>query len=110
MNMPRPTFLLALLLGLLPLATQADTLEIPLGEQGAGTTPLPVRGQLQRSVLDQFGLPDEEHKPVGNPPITRWDYRDFSVYFENTHVVDAVRHFQPRAAQPAPTATPPASQ
>ena len=102
--MPRPTLLFTLLIGLLPLAAAADTLEIPLGEQGASATPLPVRGQLQRSVLDQFGLPDEEHKPVGNPPITRWDYRDFSVYFENTHVVDAVRHFTPRAAQPAPSA------
>lgn len=100
--MPRPALLLSLMLSALPLVAQADTLEIPVGEQGAGTIALPVRGQLQRSVLDQFGLPDEEHKPVGNPPITRWDYRDFSVYFENTHVVDSVRHHQPRAAQPAP--------
>jgi len=100
--MPRPALLFSLLLGALPLAAQADTLEIPVGEQGASSTRLPVRGQLQRSVLDQFGLPDEEHKPVGNPPITRWDYRDFSVYFENTHVVDSVRHHEPRAAQPAP--------
>lgn len=100
--MPRPALLFSLMLSALPLAVQADTLEIPVGEQGASTITLPVRGQLQRSVLDQFGLPDEEHKPVGNPPITRWDYRDFSVYFENTHVVDSVRHHQPRAAQPAP--------
>ncbi|MEK1939801.1 MAG: phosphodiesterase [Pseudomonas sp.] len=107
--MHRPTLLLSLLLGLLPLAAQADTIEIPVGQQGDSHTPLPARGQLQRSVLDQFGLPDEEHKPVGNPPITRWDYRDFSVYFENTHVVDAVRHHEPRAAQPPAPATQPAA-
>ena len=35
------------------------------------------------------------HAPVGGghpqqPPITRWDYPTFSVYFEHEHVVDAV--------------------
>ena len=52
---------------------------------------LPHRGQSKRAVLERFGLADEEHKPVGQPPITRWDYREFSVYFESGVVVDAVR-------------------
>ena len=33
---------------------------------------------------------------VGQPPITRWDYREFSVYFEYDHVVKSVIHHQPR--------------
>jgi hypothetical protein len=37
-----------------------------------------------------------QHKPVGQPPITRWDYREFSVYFEYDHVINSVRHHQPR--------------
>jgi hypothetical protein len=36
-----------------------------------------------------------KHKPVGgnsrrNPPITRWDYDGYSVFFERSHVVDTV--------------------
>ncbi|SDG84126.1 hypothetical protein SAMN05216588_101148 [Pseudomonas flavescens] len=88
--------LLALVL-LLPLAAQADTLKIPIGQQGADLTDLPQMGQSKRSVLERFGLADEERAPVGKPPITRWDYREFSVYFEYDHVIDSVRHQQPRA-------------
>ena len=47
-------------------------------------------------MLERFGLADEEHQPVGQPPITRWDYREFSVYFEYDHVINSVRHHQPR--------------
>jgi hypothetical protein len=79
----------------LPIAAMADTLEIPLGQQGDGTLDLPVRGQRQDAVLERFGLADEEHPAVGKPPITRWDYREFSVYFESGVVVDSVRHHQP---------------
>ncbi|MGV8228465.1 phosphodiesterase, partial [Pseudomonas aeruginosa] len=39
---------------------------------------------------------------VGQPPIVRWDYRDFSVYFESGRVLDSVRHHRPRnPAQPS---------
>ncbi|MNP72185.1 hypothetical protein D3C76_1686850 [compost metagenome] len=48
-------------------------------------------------MLERFGLPDQEHPAVGKPPISRWDYREFSVYFESGQVVDSVRHHQPRA-------------
>ena len=42
------------------------------------------------SVLERFGLADEEHKPIGQPPITRWDYDGYSVFFENSTVIDVV--------------------
>lgn len=90
---------LALLLSLLaPTALLADTLTIPVGDQGADLDPsnLPHKGQSKRAVLERFGLADEEHKPVGQPPITRWDYREFSVYFEYDHVINSVRHHRPR--------------
>lgn len=95
--MPR---LLLLLAFWLPLASVAETLQIPLGEQGAVAGQLPVRGESQRAVLERFGLADEEHPAVGQPPITRWDYREFSVYFEHNHVINSVRHHQPRATMP----------
>ena len=44
---------------------------------------------------ERFGLADEEHPAVGHPPITRWDYRSFSVYFEYDHVINSVLHHQP---------------
>jgi len=78
----------------------ADTLQIPLGQQGDPGVPLPLRGDSRTQVLERFGLPDQEHPPVGRPAIRRWDYRDFSVYFENDRVLDAVR--EPRRPSPSP--------
>ena len=96
--MPRLLLLLALLL---PLGATADTLQIPIGQQGADTQGLPQLGESRRAVLERFGLADQEHPAVGKPPITRWDYRDFSVYFEYDHVINSVRHHQPRTVTPS---------
>lgn len=101
--LPRTLLLVALLA---PLSASADVITIPVGQQGDTHIQLPARGQSQRAVLDRFGLPDEEHPPVGKPPITRWDYREFSVYFESGVVVDSVLHHQPRNPVQPPAATP----
>jgi len=95
---------LVLLLGALLLCSPAlaQTLEIPLGQQGDAVAGLPQLGESKRSVLERFGLADEEHKPVGQPPITRWDYREFSVYFEYDHVVNSVRHHRPQYLKEQP--------
>ncbi|MDG9923981.1 MULTISPECIES: phosphodiesterase [unclassified Pseudomonas] len=85
-----------LLVLLLPLPALAETIEIPVGQQGDAVAGLPKLGESRSSVLARFGLADEEHPPVGQPPITRWDYRTFSVYFEYDHVVNSVLHHQPR--------------
>ncbi|WP_373388590.1 phosphodiesterase [Pseudomonas alcaligenes] len=90
-----PALLCALLL---PPPSLAETLEIPLGQQGEAVAGLPQLGESKRSVLERFGLADEEHPPVGQPPITRWDYRSFSVYFEYDHVINSVLHHQQRHA------------
>ncbi|MEX6503200.1 phosphodiesterase [Pseudomonas zhanjiangensis] len=95
--MPRYPLLFALLL---PLCASADSLQIPLGEQGAASSLLPQRGDSRRAVLEHFGLADEEHPAIGQPPITRWDYREFSVYFEHDQVIDSVRHHQARTTTP----------
>jgi hypothetical protein len=93
--MTRPGLLLTCLLLALPAGAQ--TIEIPVGDQGDQGLSLPARGESQHTVLERFGLPDEEHPAVGKPPISRWDYREFSVYFESGRVIDSVRHHQPRA-------------
>ncbi|UVE19222.1 phosphodiesterase [Pseudomonas sp. LS44] len=96
--------LLITLLG--PLASWAQTIEIPVGQQGAAEIALPARGLTQKEVLMRFGLADQEHPAVGKPPITRWDYRNFSVYFESGRVIDSVLQHRPRSPAGQPGAQP----
>lgn len=72
----------------------ADTIRVPVGQQGPDQLSMPSRGDSKNIVLDRFGLADEERPPVGHPPITRWDYRYFSVYFEGDRVINSVQHHQ----------------
>lgn len=95
--MPRLLLLASLIF---PLSLHADVLQIPIGQQSSiDESSLPSRGQRQGAVLERFGLPDQEHPAVGQPPITRWDYRDFSVYFESGVVINSVVHHRPRATE-----------
>jgi len=50
----------------------------------------PKSGMTMDNVEKTFGAPAERHDAVGKPPITRWDYPAFSVYFENDRVIHAV--------------------
>lgn len=50
----------------------------------------PARGSTMQSVESHFGAPTAKHAAVGKPPITRWDYPTFSVFFENDRVIHAV--------------------
>ncbi len=50
----------------------------------------PGRGQTMSSVQAKFGEPASRHAAIGEPPITRWDYADFSVFFEHDKVIHAV--------------------
>jgi len=80
--------------GLLALAchaVQAETLLVD--DQVAlrpSTVPVPVRGASMKTVESQFGAPETRHATVGSPPITRWDYAAFSVFFEHDHVIHSV--------------------
>jgi hypothetical protein len=85
---------IALLLLALSTPAHAEIIRIPVGQQGHTETTMPNRGDSKNQVLDHFGLADEEHPAVGQPPITRWDYREFSVYFEGNRVINSVVHHQ----------------
>lgn len=50
----------------------------------------PNRGATMQSVEKKFGQPAQRHATVGQPPITRWDYPGFSVFFEHDRVIHAV--------------------
>ena len=71
----------------------ADVLTIPDLNQNAQTRPsiaVPTRGTTMQDVSAQFGQPDEILGPVGDPPITRWVYDQFTVHFEHEYVIHSV--------------------
>lgn len=53
---------------------------------------LPENGTSQSEVRSRFGEPEQVHATVGDPPITRWDYDRWSVYFEHDLVLFTVLH------------------
>lgn len=70
------------------------TLPANAAAEGSAQAPAPVnppaRGITMNRVEAQFGAPTERHAAIGNPPITRWDYPGFSVFFEHQHVIHSV--------------------
>ena len=97
------------------LSAQAETLDIPempLPEVNSATTTqvenqaesqpihdqapssysvnLPGRGMSMTDVEKHFGEPVSKVNEVGKPPITRWVYNDFTVYFEYQFVIHAL--------------------
>ena len=68
---------------------RADVLLIEEVRQ-AESMQLPVNGMDKDAVRTKFGDPAEVHAAVGDPPITRWDYAHWSVYFEYDLVLSTV--------------------
>jgi len=50
----------------------------------------PSRGQTMESVKAKFGTPSQEGSSVGAPPISRWEYPGYVVFFENDKVLHTV--------------------
>ena len=53
---------------------------------------LPVNGQSKADVSAKYGSPVKKGSAVGDPPITRWEYDTYSVYFEYDLVLFTVLH------------------
>lgn len=100
---PTRWLLALLLLATTVAAAGADELRIPIGSQGHQASRLPSHGVPVDRVRALWGEPARVHAAVGNPPITRWDYPDFSVYFEYHHVVHAVAHHRHSEPDTLPT-------
>jgi len=79
---------LALLFGAFG-ASHADTLQMD-GVSGSADSMRPARGMTATNVEAKFGAPDAKAAPVGDPPISRWEYKDFVVFFEYDRVIHAV--------------------
>ena len=68
----------------------AQNLDMPTGNAAAALPERPARGASMAVVESRFGAPATRHAAVGDPPITRWDYPQFSVFFEHDKVLHAV--------------------
>lgn len=62
-----------------------DTIEVKPADVAT-----PTRGMTMDQVVAKFGAPVTKVPPVGKPPISRWEYRGFVVYFESEHVIHSV--------------------
>ncbi len=83
--------MLALLLMMAALPLGADVLLIDEVRQ-VESMDLPENGQSKADVESKFGEPAARHGAVGDPPISRWDYERYSVYFEHDLVLFTVLH------------------
>lgn len=54
--------------------------------------PRPSTGQSMQTIRQRFGEPLNVTPWVGDPPITRWTYNNFTVYFEHELVITSVVH------------------
>lgn len=71
--------------------TQIEEIIIPLSSKNIKANQnVPVRGTFMQSVKQKYGEPQKIHPTKGQPPITRWDYPTFSVYFESSSVIHTV--------------------
>jgi hypothetical protein len=69
-------------------SVRADELKMtPAPEASAGR---PARGMSMDKVEATFGAPARRVPAIGQPPISRWEYPGFVVYFENNFVIHAV--------------------
>ena len=77
------------ILMLFSLSAQADVLLIDRVAAKSGVD-VPQKSTTMNQVRADYGDPIAESAPVGDPPITRWEYADFVVYFEHQHVITTV--------------------
>ena len=75
-----------------PAATQPLTVPAPAAQpaQASSTVQTPSRGLTMAQVKDKLGSPVQEVAAIGTPPITRWEYPGYVVFFESDRVLHTV--------------------
>ncbi|AOU98014.1 hypothetical protein BI364_08615 [Acidihalobacter yilgarnensis] len=82
-----------ILAGGLASPVMAEVLIMPNGHPEAARLPMqPHRGMTMQQVLKRFGQPTQRLVPIDTPPITRWVYPKYTVYFEDRYVIHTVVH------------------
>lgn len=84
--------LLALMTASAALAQDAVRKDVLLIDrmQKAAHQSTPENGVTMDEVSARFGEPASKVPPVGDPPISRWVYDQFTVYFEYQRVIHSV--------------------
>lgn len=62
--------------------TRGTVLNVPEDRTASAPESLPTRSMNKAAVRRKFGTPVRSFPAVGDPPITRWDYNGFRVFFE----------------------------
>lgn len=70
--------------------TRGTVVDMPASAGADTPDTLPRRSMTMAQVERRYGEPRARHGAVGEPPITRWDYAGFSVFFEHDRVLHAV--------------------
>jgi hypothetical protein len=84
---------IALCFGLLGVApVQAEVIKLPVGKQSSDKQQLdrPQNGMTNERVRALFGEPLSVTEPVGEPPISSWEYAGYFVYYEHDIVLHTV--------------------
>ena len=68
----------------------AEAIKLPVGSQSSAQHSLPKMGTSKSQVKSQFGEPIKENPAKGKPPISNWEYAEFTVYFEYDHAIHSV--------------------
>jgi hypothetical protein len=71
-------------------SASADELTTPPAPTASEQANRPARGMSMEKVEATFGAPTNRAPAVGEPPITRWEYPGFVVYFEHQYVIHTV--------------------
>lgn len=84
-----------------PATSSASPAATAVSTPSAAPVTMPTRGMLMSQVEKQFGAPEQKLSAVPDPgtklhpPITRWVYPQYVVYFEYNYVVHSVLKSQP---------------
>ncbi len=74
----------------LSLSSGAALAETLLIDNVDATAEAPARGSVKAAVSEKFGEPVTQQGPVGEPPISSWEYEGFVVFFEYDRVLHTV--------------------
>ena len=83
--------------GLALSVTQVQAQEMTTSEKGAVALtaqhlkPM-LTGKTMSQIESMYGSPEHKLPAVGQPPITRWQYANQTVYFEMDRVIHSVQH------------------
>ncbi|MEO1116946.1 MAG: hypothetical protein AAFX75_03625 [Pseudomonadota bacterium] len=84
------TIVSAALLSLALLSAPAGADELDVNTDALVDASAPQRGMTMQRVSERWGEPTRRVAAVGEPPISRWQYDGFTVYFEHDRVIHTV--------------------